>query len=48
MWRAAYRNIVAHRLRLALTTLTVALGIAFVAGTNAVLPETGRRSVAGR
>ncbi len=34
MWRAAYRNIVAHRLRLALTTLTVALGIAFVAGTN--------------
>lgn len=34
MFRAALRNIVAHRLRLALTTLTVALGIAFVTGTN--------------
>lgn len=34
MFTAALRNIVAHRLRLALTTLTVALGIAFVTGTN--------------
>ena len=34
MFTAAFRNIIAHRLRLALTTLTVALGIAFVTGTN--------------
>lgn len=34
MIRAALRNILAHKLRLGLTVLTVALGIAFVAGTN--------------
>lgn len=34
MLRAALRNILAHKLRLGLTVLTVALGIAFVAGTN--------------
>jgi len=32
--RAALRNVLGHKLRLGLTVLTVALGIAFVAGTN--------------
>lgn len=34
MIRAAFRNIFAHKLRLGLTVLTVALGIGFIAGTN--------------
>ena len=34
MIRAALRNVLAHKLRLGLTILTVALGIGFVAGTN--------------
>lgn len=34
MLKAALRNIAAHKLRLALTVVTVALGIAFIAGTN--------------
>jgi putative ABC transport system permease protein len=32
--RAALRNVITHKLRLALTVLTVSLGIAFIAGTS--------------
>ena len=34
MLRAALRNLFSHKLRLSLTVLTIALGIAFVTGTN--------------
>jgi putative ABC transport system permease protein len=34
MIKTSFRNIAAHKLRLALTVVTVALGIAFIAGTN--------------
>ena len=34
MFRVAVRSLRAHRLRFALTVLTVALGVAFIAGTN--------------
>lgn len=34
MLRAALRSLLAHRVRLALTIVTIALGIAFVTGTN--------------
>ena len=34
MFRVALRSLLAHRLRFSLTVLTVALGVAFIAGTN--------------
>ena len=34
MFRVALRSLLAHRLRFTLTVLTVALGVAFIAGTN--------------
>ncbi|MFM7598786.1 MAG: ABC transporter permease [Actinomycetota bacterium] len=34
MFRVAIRSLLAHRLRFTLTVLTVALGVAFIAGTN--------------
>ncbi|SEO83685.1 ABC transporter permease [Trujillonella endophytica] len=33
MWRTTYRNLLAHKLRLALSGLAIVLGVAFVAGT---------------
>ncbi|CAN5211234.1 ABC transporter permease [soil metagenome] len=33
MWRATIKGLIAHKLRLALTSLAVVLGVAFVAGT---------------
>jgi putative ABC transport system permease protein len=39
MWRATLKGILAHKFRLALTTLGVVLGVAFVAGTY-VLTDT--------
>ncbi|MGY1722188.1 FtsX-like permease family protein [Blastococcus sp. SYSU DS0533] len=42
MWRLAFRNAVAHRSRLTLTWLAVALGVAFVAG-SLVLTDTSSR-----
>ena len=33
MWHATLRNIVAHKLRLALSALAIVLGVAFVSGT---------------
>ncbi len=33
MWRTTYRNLLAHKIRLALSGLAVVLGVAFVAGT---------------
>jgi putative ABC transport system permease protein len=42
MWRLAVKNAVAHRSRLALTWLAVALGVAFVAG-SLVLTDTSSR-----
>jgi putative ABC transport system permease protein len=39
MWKATLRGILAHKFRLALTTLGVVLGVAFVAGTY-VLTDT--------
>src|SRR6266508_2349524 len=43
MWRATIKGIFARRLRLALTTLAVLLGVAFVSGTY-VLTDTMERS----
>src|SRR4029453_3045440 len=43
MWRATIKGIFARRLRLALTTLAVLLGVAFVTGTY-VLTDTMERS----
>src|SRR5437868_6257857 len=39
MWRATVKGLVAHKLRLGLTALSVVLGVAFVAGTF-VLTDT--------
>src|SRR3712207_3227172 len=33
MWRATLRNLLAHKLRLALSGLAIVLGVAFVSGT---------------
>ncbi|MGY1745926.1 ABC transporter permease [Blastococcus sp. SYSU D00695] len=33
MWRTTYRNLMAHKLRLAMSGLAIVLGVAFVAGT---------------
>ena len=43
MWRATIKGIFARKLRLALTTLAVLLGVAFVSGTY-VLTDTMERS----
>jgi putative ABC transport system permease protein len=43
MWRATYRSLLAHKLRLALTAVAVVLGVAFVAGTF-MLTDTLERS----
>ena len=39
MWKATYKNLLAHKLRLSLTALSVVLGVAFMAGTF-VLTDT--------
>src|SRR2546421_5703459 len=39
MWRVAFKGLLAHKLRFALTALAVVLGVAFVAGTF-VLTDT--------
>ena len=39
MWRIAWKGVVAHRLRYALTALSVLLGVAFIAGTY-ILTDT--------
>ena len=43
MWKATIKGILARKLRLALTTLAVLLGVAFVSGTY-VLTDTMERS----
>ncbi|MEZ5116689.1 MAG: FtsX-like permease family protein [Candidatus Nanopelagicales bacterium] len=43
MLRAALRNLFAHKLRLSLTVLTIALGIAFITGTN-IFTDSLKRS----
>lgn len=43
MWRATWRSLLAHKLRLALTAVAVVLGVAFVAGTF-MLTDTIERS----
>ena len=42
MWRATLKGILAHKFRLALTTLGVVLGVAFVAGTYVLTDTMGR------
>ena len=39
MWKTTWKNLVAHKLRLSLTALSVVLGVAFMAGTF-VLTDT--------
>ena len=39
MWHATFKSLLAHKLRLALTALSVVLGVAFMAGTF-VLTDT--------
>ena len=39
MWRATLKSLLAHKLRLALTALSIMLGVGFVAGTY-VLTDT--------
>src|SRR6185312_165587 len=39
MWRIAWKGVVAHRLRYALTALSVLLGVAFITGTY-ILTDT--------
>ncbi len=46
MWRATLKGIAGRRIRLALTTLAVVLGVAFVSGTY-VLTDTLNRSFHG-
>ena len=41
MWRATLSSLFAHRIRLALTTLAIVLGVAFVSGTL-IYTDTGR------
>lgn len=43
MWKATFRGFFAHKFRLALTTLSVVLGVGFVAGTY-VLTDTMNRA----
>lgn len=43
MWRATLSSLLAHKLRLAMTTLAVVLGVAFVAGTL-IYTDTARAS----
>ena len=43
MWKATFRSFLAHKFRLALTTLSVVLGVGFVAGTF-VLTDTMNRA----
>jgi putative ABC transport system permease protein len=43
MWRATFKGLLAHKVRLALTALSVVLGVAFVAGTF-VLTDTINRT----
>lgn len=42
MWKATLKGILAHKFRLALTTLNVVLGVAFVAGTYVLTDTMGR------
>lgn len=41
MWRATLSSLLAHKVRLALTTLAIVLGVAFVSGTL-IFTDTGR------
>jgi putative ABC transport system permease protein len=45
MWRATFKNLYSHKLRLALTTLAVVLGVGFISGTL-VLGDTMRAAFA--
>lgn len=42
MWRITLKGLLAHRVRLVLTTLSVVLGVAFVAGTFVLTDTMGR------
>ncbi|WP_138735208.1 ABC transporter permease [Modestobacter excelsi] len=42
MWRATVRNLLAHKLRLALSGLAIVLGVAFVSGTMIFTDTLGR------
>ena len=46
MWKATFKGIVAHRVRLVLSMVAVLLGVSFVAGTY-VLTDTLRLSYDG-
>src|SRR3712207_5371354 len=42
MWRATLRNLLAHKLRLALSGLAIVLGVAFVSGTMIFTDTLGK------
>src|SRR6266511_2244061 len=42
MWRATFKGLLAHKLRLGLTALAIVLGVAFVSGTFILTDTMGR------
>src|SRR5947207_14965182 len=42
MWRATIKGLLAHKLRLGLTSLAIVVGVAFVAGTFILTDTMGR------
>ena len=43
MWRATIKGLIAHRVRLTLTAMSIVLGVGFVAGTY-ILTDTMNRA----